>query len=120
MKFIPIKDQKVEQLIRNINEYNSTYSTNESLKDNENLLYKELSEDLVGTAEYVSPEVLSNDVNNIGPAVDLWALGCMIYLFYVGVTPFKDKTDLLIFDKILNKDPVIPEVKLLNNNFLRI
>ena len=38
----------------------------------------------VGTAEYVSPEVLIGD--EIGPECDLWALGCMIYRFLAGQT----------------------------------
>jgi serine/threonine protein kinase len=57
--------------------------------------------ELAGTAEYVAPETLAD--KNIGISVDLWALGCIIYLFLHGRTPFKDKSDLLIFDNILYK-----------------
>lgn len=35
---------------------------------------------------------------------DLWALGCIIYRFFEGMTPFKEKTEMLIFDKILNEE----------------
>jgi serine/threonine protein kinase len=36
----------------------------------------------VGTAEYVSPELLEN----LGavPASDLWALGCIVFQFFTG------------------------------------
>lgn len=64
--------------------------------------------ELVGTAEYVSPEVLSNNIPT--GAVDLWALGCILYLFLHGKTPFKDRTDILMFDRILHKEPKISEV----------
>jgi serine/threonine protein kinase len=68
--------------------------------------------ELVGTAEYVAPETLEN--KNIGIGVDLWALGCILYLIFHGKTPFKDKTELLIFDNILHKPVVIKEVNQFN------
>ena len=52
----------------------------------------------VGTAEYVSPEVLGDKPAEFG--VDIWALGIMIYQMFFGKTPFKDKTNFLIFRKI--------------------
>ena len=64
--------------------------------------------ELVGTAEYVAHETLENKCSGIN--VDLWALGCILYLFFHGKTPFKDKTNLLIFDNILNKPFNISEV----------
>jgi serine/threonine protein kinase len=64
--------------------------------------------ELVGTAEYIAPEALEN--KNVGIGVDIWALGCILYLFMHGKTPFKDRSDLLIFENILNKDVVFDEV----------
>lgn len=52
----------------------------------------------VGTAEYVSPEVLKDDPAGFG--ADIWALGIMIYQMYCGRTPFKAPTEYLIFKKI--------------------
>ena len=52
----------------------------------------------VGTAEYVSPEVLGDKPAEFG--ADIWALGIMIYQMFFGKTPFKDKTNFLIFRKI--------------------
>ena len=40
----------------------------------------------VGTAEYVSPELLQNKV--AFKSSDLWALGCIIYQFLAGRPPF--------------------------------
>ncbi|CAD8113908.1 unnamed protein product [Paramecium primaurelia] len=52
----------------------------------------------VGTAEYVSPELLEDDV--CGPQADLWALGCIIYKMFTGITPFCDQTEYLVFQKV--------------------
>ena len=67
----------------------------------------------VGTAEYVSPEVLGDKPAGFGS--DIWALGIMLYQMFYGKTPFKEKTNYLIFKKIdqlkLDFDPnvKIPE-----------
>ena len=52
----------------------------------------------VGTAEYVSPEVLGDKPAGFG--ADIWALGIMIFQMFCGRTPFKEKTNYLIFRKI--------------------
>ena len=56
----------------------------------------------MGTPEYISPEVLEYKYNDIGPAVDIWAFGVMLYLFFVGKTPFKGKNDDETLDNIKN------------------
>jgi 3-phosphoinositide dependent protein kinase-1 len=62
----------------------------------------------VGTAEYVSPEVLLDKES--GPASDLWALGCMVYEFLTGRAPFKGKTDFLTFALITKGEVAYPLV----------
>jgi 3-phosphoinositide dependent protein kinase-1 len=52
----------------------------------------------LGTAEYLSPEVLNDQV--VGPETDLWALGCILYEMFTGTSPFKEKTEYLVFCKI--------------------
>ena len=52
----------------------------------------------VGTAEYVSPEVLGDKPAEFG--ADAWALGIMIYQMFFGKTPFKEKNNYLTFRKI--------------------
>jgi len=46
----------------------------------------------------------------LGPECDLWALGCIIYRFMVGKTPFKEKTEYLIFENIRKNKINFPEV----------
>lgn len=53
-----------------------------------------------GTAEYVSPEMLKGDKVEIG--ADYWALGCIIYNLIVGNSPFKDKSQYMVFQNIKN------------------
>jgi 3-phosphoinositide dependent protein kinase-1 len=70
-----------------------------------NLLNKKRNT-FVGTAEYVSPEVLKDE--EAGMESDLWALGCIIYQMFTGTTPFKDKTEYLVFKKILEREITFP------------
>ncbi|KAI1135310.1 kinase-like protein [Hypoxylon sp. FL0543] len=60
----------------------------------------------VGTAEYVSPELLTN--KNACKASDLWAFGCIIYQLLAGRPPFKAASEYLTFQKIVNLDYEFP------------
>lgn len=61
----------------------------------------------VGTAQYVSPEILTDSETTC--ASDLWALGCIIYQMIVGQMPFRGASEYLIFQKILHLDYEFPE-----------
>jgi 3-phosphoinositide dependent protein kinase-1 len=54
----------------------------------------------VGTQDYVSPEVLSGE-RKATKACDLWAVGCMIYQIFTGVSPFRGATEYLTFELIM-------------------
>jgi len=60
----------------------------------------------VGTAQYVSPELLENRQKDVR-AMDFWALGVLLYQTLVGKPPFRGATDYLTFEAILagNYDP---------------
>ena len=60
----------------------------------------------VGTAEYVSPEVISDTPAGYG--ADLWAFGVILYQMYCGQTPFKSKTEFLTFKNIGNMQITYP------------
>ncbi|KAJ3632062.1 hypothetical protein Zmor_024833 [Zophobas morio] len=61
----------------------------------------------VGTADYVSPELLNYKRTSISS--DLWALGCIIYQLIAGWPPFRGGTDYLTFQKVSNLDYTIPD-----------
>ncbi|GFO33213.1 3-phosphoinositide-dependent protein kinase 1 [Plakobranchus ocellatus] len=61
----------------------------------------------VGTAEYVSPEVLNNEPANFGS--DLWALGCIIYQCLSGSMPFRAGNEYQTFQKIVRLEYSFPE-----------
>ena len=54
----------------------------------------------VGTAEYMAPEIINS--KKIGYYTDIWSMICILYLCFMGHTPFTDKTDYLIFQNIMN------------------
>ncbi len=61
----------------------------------------------VGTAQYVSPEILKGTPTS--RSTDLWALGCIIYQMISGLPPFRAATEYLIFQKVLKLDYKFPD-----------
>ncbi len=64
------------------------------------------SASFVGTAEYVSPELLMDKSAN--KASDIWAFGCIIYQLLAGRPPFKGGSEYLTFQKIVNLEYEFP------------
>ncbi|OWZ69270.1 hypothetical protein AYX15_00120 [Cryptococcus neoformans] len=65
------------------------------------------SRSFVGSADFVSPEVLRNEVATT--ASDIWAFGCVLYQFICGKPPFRGATDYLTFQKILKREVEFPK-----------
>ena len=68
---------------------------------------KPRSNSFLGTAEYVSPELLVEKYTC--KASDLWGLGCIIYQMLTGTMPFHAATDYLIFQRIQKRDLIFPD-----------
>jgi 3-phosphoinositide dependent protein kinase-1 len=61
----------------------------------------------VGTAEYVSPELL-NDQGAVKES-DVWAIGCILFQLLCGRHPFKGANDYQTFQKVAKLDYAFPE-----------
>lgn len=61
----------------------------------------------VGTAEYVSPELLTD--KNACKASDLWAFGCILFQLLAGRPPFKAANEYLTFQKIVALEYQYPD-----------
>lgn len=76
-------------------------------QEDDNNMTRRRRNSFVGTAQYVSPEVLNG--KHTSRATDLWALGCIIYQMISGLPPFRAGTEYLIFQKVLKVDMTFPD-----------
>ncbi|KAK9241254.1 kinase-like domain-containing protein, partial [Lipomyces kononenkoae] len=60
----------------------------------------------VGTAEYVSPELLTDKA--AGKSSDIWAFGCILYQLLCGKPPFKASNEYQTFQKIIKLEYSFP------------
>lgn len=79
----------------------------EYLEDKKKKIADAVASSFVGTALYVAPEVLEGS-ENTGNAMDLWALGCILYQMLTGTSPFKAASEYWTFQRILNLDVTYP------------
>lgn len=89
---------KILDITKNTNG-NADFELDDTLDDNR-------ASSFVGTAEYVSPELLTD--KNACKASDLWAFGCIIYQLLAGRPPFKAGNEYQTFQKIVALDYIFP------------
>lgn len=61
-----------------------------------------------GSLKYMAPEILEKKKNAVTAAVDMWALGIILYTMLVGKLPFDGNHFHEVADKIINNKYVIP------------
>ena len=62
---------------------------------------KYISEEIFGTIEYISPEMLEHKITDYRTN-DIWALGVIIYIIFNGESPFLGKNDFFTIENIKN------------------
>ncbi len=60
-----------------------------------------------GTPEFSAPETVTNP-EIVGPASDLYSLGCTAFFLVTGETPFDGKGDFAVMMKHVNEPPPLP------------
>ncbi len=64
---------------------------------------------IVGTPDYIAPEVI-NGISSNNKTLDWWSMGVIMYEFLVGLPPFNADSVELIFDNIRNLRMEWPEI----------
>ncbi|KAF8925623.1 pkb-activating kinase-like protein [Haplosporangium gracile] len=82
------------------------FGTAKMLEPSEDGIESDRANSFVGTAEYVSPELLTEKA--ACKSSDLWALGCIIYQLLAGRPPFKGSNEYQTFQKIVRLEYTFP------------
>ncbi|CAF1243375.1 unnamed protein product [Adineta ricciae] len=100
---LPIDDSSLKSVCLAQNYSSGRILTDASIRSSSSKspIHFNVSGPVLGTPDYLSPEILLQDENHTA-AIDFWALGVCLYQFLVGVTPFTDESPRAIISNIVN------------------
>jgi len=64
---------------------------------------------VVGSPDYMAPEILTMSSEGYGTEVDWWSLGCLIFEMITGYPPFNGSTPHEVFENIRSWKTVLPK-----------
>ncbi len=62
-----------------------------------------------GSINYLPPEIFKQKNVVASPALDIWAIGCILFALVTGYLPFNDKQESVIIQKIQEQEPEYPK-----------
>ena len=65
---------------------------------------------LIGTPSYMSPEQAGSRRGSVGPASDIYSLGCILYFALTGRGPFVADTTMEVVMQVIEQEPTPPRV----------
>ncbi|MCX7701733.1 MAG: serine/threonine protein kinase [Gemmataceae bacterium] len=63
---------------------------------------------LLGTPDYMAPEQAEGRIRDIGPATDIYSMGCILYEMLTGRPPFRHESMIHLLDAIRFQTPTPP------------
>eukprot|EP01119_Soliformovum_irregulare_P011917 TRINITY_DN304_c0_g1_i2.p1 TRINITY_DN304_c0_g1~~TRINITY_DN304_c0_g1_i2.p1 ORF type:complete len:623 (-),score=172.92 TRINITY_DN304_c0_g1_i2:47-1915(-) len=99
--------EKSGKIISPINSPSNSPINSPNQRIQKKLTRREKAFSLVGTPDYLAPEVLKETGHD--EAADWWSLGAITYEFLIGFPPFSGDSVAEVFDNVLNQELMWPE-----------